>query len=210
MIHADSTISFTSLPEDIYDAVIVVENCSADLEEIEEKQPNCSETLKSLAKEADESLAKHKTLELEIERLCEADCQSDIMSMCKIPSVDMNSRGKKQKANVSNTENQKKQKPKVNPNLCIRVLRLGMLQSLCRKPKASHQFCLKIWNRSLWKDQVALPILFSYLQWEILLTPGYFFEGWVTICSHVLGHSVIQYLEVLSGEPRVFGQNLDG
>ncbi|GJS86136.1 hypothetical protein Tco_0752677 [Tanacetum coccineum] len=30
---------------------------------------------------------------------------------------DMNSRGKKQKANVSNTENQKKQKPKVIPNL---------------------------------------------------------------------------------------------
>nr|GFC04510.1 hypothetical protein [Tanacetum cinerariifolium] len=38
---------------------------------------------KSLAKEADESLAKHMTLELEIERLLKAVVSQDIMSVVK-------------------------------------------------------------------------------------------------------------------------------
>ncbi|GJT88047.1 retrovirus-related pol polyprotein from transposon TNT 1-94 [Tanacetum coccineum] len=42
---------------------------------------------KSLAKEADESLAKHKTLELEIERLLRAAVSQDIMSIVQNPSV---------------------------------------------------------------------------------------------------------------------------
>ncbi|GJV04318.1 retrovirus-related pol polyprotein from transposon TNT 1-94 [Tanacetum coccineum] len=42
---------------------------------------------KSLAKEADESLAKHKTLELEIERLLRAVVSQDIMSIMQNPSV---------------------------------------------------------------------------------------------------------------------------
>ncbi|GJT41081.1 hypothetical protein Tco_0940946 [Tanacetum coccineum] len=42
---------------------------------------------KSLAKEADESLAKHKTLELEIERLLRAVVSQDIMSIVQNPSV---------------------------------------------------------------------------------------------------------------------------
>ncbi|GJU44359.1 hypothetical protein Tco_1201625 [Tanacetum coccineum] len=42
---------------------------------------------KSLAKEADESLAKHKTLELEIERLLRAVVCQDIMSIVQNPSV---------------------------------------------------------------------------------------------------------------------------
>ncbi|GJW60114.1 retrovirus-related pol polyprotein from transposon TNT 1-94 [Tanacetum coccineum] len=41
---------------------------------------------KSLAKEADESLAKHKTLELEIERLLRAVVSQDIMSIVQNPS----------------------------------------------------------------------------------------------------------------------------
>nr|GFC16194.1 hypothetical protein [Tanacetum cinerariifolium] len=43
---------------------------------------------KSLAKEADESLAKHKPLELEIERLLRAVVSQDIMSVVKNNSVD--------------------------------------------------------------------------------------------------------------------------
>ncbi|GJY73015.1 ribonuclease H-like domain-containing protein [Tanacetum coccineum] len=42
---------------------------------------------KSLAKEADESLAKHKALELEIERLLRAVISQDIMSIVQNPSV---------------------------------------------------------------------------------------------------------------------------
>ncbi|GKE31953.1 hypothetical protein Tco_1451275, partial [Tanacetum coccineum] len=42
---------------------------------------------KSLAKEADESLAKHKTLELEIERLLRAVVSQDIMAIVQNPSV---------------------------------------------------------------------------------------------------------------------------
>ncbi|GKE27005.1 hypothetical protein Tco_1442389 [Tanacetum coccineum] len=42
---------------------------------------------KSLAKEADESLAKHKALELEIERLLRAVFSQDIMSIVQNPSV---------------------------------------------------------------------------------------------------------------------------
>ncbi|GKF78575.1 hypothetical protein Tco_0234143, partial [Tanacetum coccineum] len=42
---------------------------------------------KSLAKEANESLAKHKTLELEIERLLRAVVSQDIMSIVQNPSV---------------------------------------------------------------------------------------------------------------------------
>ncbi|GKA06587.1 hypothetical protein Tco_0685811 [Tanacetum coccineum] len=41
---------------------------------------------KSLAKEADESLAKHKALELEIERLLRAVVSQDIMSIVQNPS----------------------------------------------------------------------------------------------------------------------------
>nr|GEZ03812.1 retrovirus-related Pol polyprotein from transposon TNT 1-94 [Tanacetum cinerariifolium] len=71
---------------------------AADLNEIEEVNENCilmanlqqastSEAakfvgnIKSLAKEADESLAKHKALELEIERLLRAVVSQDIMSV---------------------------------------------------------------------------------------------------------------------------------
>ncbi|GKC78892.1 hypothetical protein Tco_1129666, partial [Tanacetum coccineum] len=42
---------------------------------------------KSLAKEADESLAKHKTLEFEIERLLRAVFSQDIMSIVQSNSV---------------------------------------------------------------------------------------------------------------------------
>ncbi|GJT31736.1 hypothetical protein Tco_0922155 [Tanacetum coccineum] len=48
---------------------------------------NLFETFKSLAKEADESLAKHKALELEIERLLRAVVSQDIMSIVQNPSV---------------------------------------------------------------------------------------------------------------------------
>ncbi|GJS33099.1 integrase, catalytic region, zinc finger, CCHC-type containing protein [Tanacetum coccineum] len=71
---------------------------------------------KSLAKEADESLAKHKALELEIERLLRAVVSQDIMSIVQNSSVYVNgmkSRKKNQSANVSKSANQKKHKAQV-------------------------------------------------------------------------------------------------
>nr|GEV06732.1 hypothetical protein [Tanacetum cinerariifolium] len=74
----------------------------ADLDEIEEVNANCilmanlqqASTsakfvgdFKSLAKEADESLAKHKALELEIERLLKAVVSQDIMSVVQNNSI---------------------------------------------------------------------------------------------------------------------------
>nr|GEV18484.1 hypothetical protein [Tanacetum cinerariifolium] len=78
---------------------------AVDLDEIEEVNANCilmanlqqastSEAakfvgdFKSLAKEADESLAKHKALELKIERLLRAVASQDIMSVVQNNSVD--------------------------------------------------------------------------------------------------------------------------
>ncbi|GJT17765.1 hypothetical protein Tco_0876471 [Tanacetum coccineum] len=78
---------------------------NADLDEIEEvnakfilmanlQQASTSEAakfvqdFKSLAKEADESLAKHKSLELEIERLLRAVVSQDIMSIMQSNSVE--------------------------------------------------------------------------------------------------------------------------
>ncbi|GJR75409.1 hypothetical protein Tco_0087774 [Tanacetum coccineum] len=54
---------------------------------LEVEKQICSRNFKSLAKEADESLAKHKTLELEIERLLRAVVSQDIMSIVQNPSV---------------------------------------------------------------------------------------------------------------------------
>nr|GEY57418.1 hypothetical protein [Tanacetum cinerariifolium] len=64
----------------------------ADLDEIEEVNANCIlmanlQDFKSLTKEADESLAKHKALELEIELLLRAVVSQDIMSVMKKDSV---------------------------------------------------------------------------------------------------------------------------
>ncbi|GJX77584.1 retrovirus-related pol polyprotein from transposon TNT 1-94 [Tanacetum coccineum] len=56
---------------------------------------------KSLAKEADESLAKHKALELEIERLLRAIVSQDIMSIMQNPSV----------IDTSNLQTELKRKP---------------------------------------------------------------------------------------------------
>ncbi|GJR86186.1 retrovirus-related pol polyprotein from transposon TNT 1-94 [Tanacetum coccineum] len=52
-----------------------------------EKAAKFVRDFKSLAKEADESLAKHKALELEIERLLRAVVSQDIMSIVQNPSV---------------------------------------------------------------------------------------------------------------------------
>nr|GFA91657.1 hypothetical protein [Tanacetum cinerariifolium] len=60
---------------------------AADLDEIEEKAAKFVGDFKSLAKEADESLAKHKALELEIERLLRAVVSQDIMSVVQKTSV---------------------------------------------------------------------------------------------------------------------------
>ncbi|GJV23953.1 retrovirus-related pol polyprotein from transposon TNT 1-94 [Tanacetum coccineum] len=51
---------------------------------------------------------------------------------------DMNSRGKKQKANVSNTENQKKQKPKV-----IKPKKVGSNERLASPKPSKPRFCLR-------------------------------------------------------------------
>ncbi|GJV23560.1 hypothetical protein Tco_1376255 [Tanacetum coccineum] len=51
------------------------------------KQLNFFQDFKSLAKEVDESLAKHKALEYEIERLLRAAVSQNIMSIVQSPTV---------------------------------------------------------------------------------------------------------------------------
>ncbi|GJR05513.1 hypothetical protein Tco_0528497 [Tanacetum coccineum] len=63
------------------------EETSKILHSIFEEAAKFVRDFKSLAKEADESLAKHKTLELEIERLLRAVVSQDIMSIVQNPSV---------------------------------------------------------------------------------------------------------------------------
>ncbi|GJT77783.1 hypothetical protein Tco_1044508 [Tanacetum coccineum] len=65
----------------------VVHDSEETLQLAQEKAAKFVRDFKSLAKEADESLAKHKTLELEIERLLRAVVSQDIMSIVQNPSV---------------------------------------------------------------------------------------------------------------------------
>nr|GEZ17801.1 retrovirus-related Pol polyprotein from transposon TNT 1-94 [Tanacetum cinerariifolium] len=128
---------------------------------------------KSLAKEADESLAKHKALELEIESLLRAVMSQDIM---------------KQKANVSIKEKQKKLQPKVK-----KTKKVGFIERLASpKPSFSKHMTenLKLLINFVWKfmgtvrfvnDHVAAILGFSDLQWgNILITRVYFIKGLVT------------------------------
>ncbi|GJQ96619.1 retrovirus-related pol polyprotein from transposon TNT 1-94 [Tanacetum coccineum] len=69
---------------------------------------------KSLAKEADESLAKHKALELEIERLLRAVISQDIMSIMQNPPVvetsDLQTELERTKERIENSYNDMQQK----------------------------------------------------------------------------------------------------
>ncbi|GKA45549.1 hypothetical protein Tco_0738345, partial [Tanacetum coccineum] len=65
----------------------VVYDSEETLEHAQEKAAKFVRDFKSLAKEADESLAKHKALELEIERLLRAVVSQDIMSIVQNNSV---------------------------------------------------------------------------------------------------------------------------
>ncbi|GJV65272.1 hypothetical protein Tco_1476100 [Tanacetum coccineum] len=62
-------------------------NVIFEVSSVEQKAAEFVRDFKSLAKEADESLAKHKALELEIERLLRAVVSQDIMSIVRNPSV---------------------------------------------------------------------------------------------------------------------------
>ncbi|GJV33790.1 hypothetical protein Tco_1394190 [Tanacetum coccineum] len=59
----------------------------AKINQLSEKQLHFFQDFKSLAKEADESLAKHKALEYEIERLLRAAVSQNIMSIVQSPTV---------------------------------------------------------------------------------------------------------------------------
>ncbi|GJS23139.1 retrovirus-related pol polyprotein from transposon TNT 1-94 [Tanacetum coccineum] len=98
---------------------------------------------------------------------------------------DMNSRGRKQKANVSNTENQKKQKPKdIKPKKCYPKFVLCCVDSGCSKKMTGN---LKDSSLNfVWKflgtvrfgnDHVAAILGFDDLQWgNILITRSAFFR----------------------------------
>nr|GEW87285.1 retrovirus-related Pol polyprotein from transposon TNT 1-94 [Tanacetum cinerariifolium] len=127
---------------------------------------------KSLAKEADESLAKHKALELEIKRLLRAviitsnsvptpqeskvvkndknDISKVVCAMYKQCLISVNhdvclcnyvngksSRGKKQKANVSIKEKQKKHQPKVK-----KTKKVGFIERLATPKPSKPRFFL--------------------------------------------------------------------
>nr|GEY63225.1 integrase, catalytic region, zinc finger, CCHC-type, peptidase aspartic, catalytic [Tanacetum cinerariifolium] len=129
---------------------------------------------------------------------------------------DTNSRGKKLKANVSNTKTQKKQKPKVmKPKKVIQIC-LWCVDSGCSKHMTEN---LKLLINFVWKflgtvcfgnDHVAVILGFSDLQWgNIMITKVYFVEG--------LGHnlfSVGQFydsdLEVAFRRNTCFIKNLEG
>nr|GEV09529.1 hypothetical protein [Tanacetum cinerariifolium] len=68
----------------------------------------------SLAKEADESLAKHKALELEIERLLRTIISQDIMSIVQNPSVVDTSNLQTELERVDNTAKTRRPQPKSN------------------------------------------------------------------------------------------------
>ncbi|GJX95023.1 hypothetical protein Tco_0349609 [Tanacetum coccineum] len=65
----------------------VVHDSKETLQLAQEKAAKFVQDFKYLAKEADESLAKHKALELEIERLLRAAVSQDIMSIVQNPTV---------------------------------------------------------------------------------------------------------------------------
>ncbi|GJZ93722.1 hypothetical protein Tco_0665925 [Tanacetum coccineum] len=94
----------------------------------------------SLAKEADESLAKHKALELEIERLLRAVVRQDIMAIVQNQSYvnGMKSRKKIQSANVSKSENQKKYKPRV-----WKPKKIGSKERLASPKPSTPRSCLR-------------------------------------------------------------------
>ncbi|GJT65516.1 retrovirus-related pol polyprotein from transposon TNT 1-94 [Tanacetum coccineum] len=139
----------------------------------------------------------------------------------------MNSRGKQQKANVSNIANQSKHKPQVwkpknvgskerlaspkpsKPRMRLRWSPTGRIFDLCGKlirPSDSEFFG----NRSLWNDHVAAILGFGDLQWgNILITGVYFIEG--------LGHNLFSNglfcdsdLEVAFRRNTCFVRNLEG
>nr|GEZ60911.1 hypothetical protein [Tanacetum cinerariifolium] len=276
---------YTELLESIPEPHQVAQNDNnviSEVSSVEQKAAKFVGDFKSLAKEADESLAKHKTLELEIEHLLRAVVSRDIITVVqnnslnetsnlqtelertkerfenyiikkeneyakfgmigvdntktrrpqsrrntkndRVPSMskssysknkeannvnskvvcamckqclnsvnhdvcllnyvnDMNSHGKKQKANVSINENQKKQKPKVI-QICLWCIDLG-----CSKHMTGN---LKLLINFIWKflgtvrfgnDHVAAILGFSDLQWgNILIIRVYFVKG--------LGHNL--------------------
>ncbi|GJX89433.1 hypothetical protein Tco_0341447 [Tanacetum coccineum] len=79
---------FKTREDELLDKQIQLENNIKELDNILVKMAaKFVRDFKSLAKEADESLAKHKALELEIERLLRAVVSQDIMSIVQNPSV---------------------------------------------------------------------------------------------------------------------------
>nr|GFA76239.1 hypothetical protein [Tanacetum cinerariifolium] len=86
---------------------------------------------KSLAREADESFAKQKILELEIERLLRAVVSQDIMSVVQKTSV----------VDTSNLQTELERYPDL-----FMVRRLELFQAYDRKSKASHQFRLEVYG----------------------------------------------------------------
>nr|GEX65926.1 hypothetical protein [Tanacetum cinerariifolium] len=78
---------FKTREDELLDKQIQLEKKIKELNNILVKTAKFVEDFKSLAKEADDSLAKHKALELEIERLLRAVVSQDIMSVVQKTSV---------------------------------------------------------------------------------------------------------------------------
>nr|GFB63050.1 integrase, catalytic region, zinc finger, CCHC-type, peptidase aspartic, catalytic [Tanacetum cinerariifolium] len=151
---------------------------------------------KSLAKEVDESLAKHKALELEIERLLRAVVSQDIMSVVQNISI----------GETSNLQTELKR----NSNMFM-VRRLGLFQAYDRNLKLLINFVWKfLVTVRFGNDHVAVILGFSDLQWgNILITRVYFVEA--------LGHNLFSIgqfydsdLEVAFRRNARFIRNLEG
>nr|GEZ81210.1 hypothetical protein [Tanacetum cinerariifolium] len=85
---SDGSAEYTELLEPILESHQVPHNDNDVIsEDTSVDQAKFVRDFKSLAKEADESLAKHKALELEIEHLLKADVSQDIMNIMQKDSV---------------------------------------------------------------------------------------------------------------------------
>nr|GEY01115.1 retrovirus-related Pol polyprotein from transposon TNT 1-94 [Tanacetum cinerariifolium] len=224
--------------QSLYDGKVLLEKHDPPVVHDSEETPQLAQEkaakfvgdFKSLAKQADESLAKHKALELEIERLLRAVVSQDIMSVVQNKSVDETSnlqtelehntktRRPQPRSNTKNDRVPSASKSSQSKTKEVKVIQICLwcVDSGCFKHMTEN---LKLLINFVWKflgtvrfgnDHVAAILGFGDLQWgNILITRVYFVQG--------LGHnlfSVGQFcdldLEVAFRRNACFIRNLEG
>ncbi|GJZ36462.1 retrovirus-related pol polyprotein from transposon TNT 1-94 [Tanacetum coccineum] len=159
---------------------------------------------KSLANEADESLAKNKDLEFEIEHLLRAVVSQDIMPIVQNPTV-------VETSNLQTELERIKERFELVIQICLWCVDSGCSKHMTRNLKLLINFIWKFLGTVRFgNDHIAAILGYGDLQWgNILITRVYFVEG--------LGHnlfSVGQFcdsdLEVAFRRNTYFVRNLEG